>query len=438
MQVPEIEKQIGINLYSTDTNGLGGQLRQEVEDFIVREITNREEGEEGKYLILELVKRDWDTHHLIRTLAKILQISQKRISVAGTKDKRALTTQKISIFDIDAAEIEKIHLKDVELKVLGRSRKSVELGDLWGNNFRITIRNITHSREETDKLLGKTTNDILALGGVPNFFGIQRFGSVRPVTHLVGKAIVEGDFEKAALLYIAEPFPDEPEETKEARQFVKKTRDFKEGLKTYPLHLGHERAMMNHLIANPDDFAGAFLVLPKNLYRMFVHGYQSYIYNTILCRRIEKGLSLNEAVEGDIVCFKNEHGLPDSSKTEEVKAETVAAMNRLIKRNRAFITAPLPGYSTEFASGIPGEIEQTVLEELKVPLQGFNIEKVSEMSSKGTRREVILQVGPKFEVGEDELNVGKSKAMLEFMLPKGSYATTVLREYMKVDPLKMS
>lgn len=438
MQVPEIEKQIGINLYSTDTDGLGGQLRQEVEDFIVREITNREEGQEGKYLILELVKRDWDTHHLTRTLAKILQVSQKRISVAGTKDKRALTTQKISIFDIDAQEIERIHLKDVELKVLGRSRKSVELGDLWGNNFRITIRNITHSSEETQKLLEKTTNEILAQSGVPNFFGIQRFGSVRPVTHLVGKAIVEGDFEKAALLYIDEPFPDEPEDTRKARQFVKETLDFKEGLKIYPLHLGHERAMMNHLIANPDDFAGAFLVLPKNLYRMFVHGYQSYIYNTILCRRIEKGLPLNEAVEGDVVCFKNEHGLPDSSKTEKATAETVNAMNRLIKRKRAFITAPLPGYSTEFASGIPGEIEQAVLDELKVPLQGFNIEKVPEMSSKGTRRELLLQVEPKFEVAEDELNPGKSKAVLEFMLPKGSYATTVLREYMKVDPLQMS
>lgn len=438
MQVPEIEKQIGISLYSTDTDGLGGQLRQEVEDFIVKEVTNREEGQEGKYLILELVKRDWDTHHLIRTLGRILQISQKRISVAGTKDKRALTTQKISIYDVDAPEIEKIYLKDVELKVLGRSRKSIELGDLWGNDFRITIRSIAHSPEETSKLLEKTTNQILAQNGVPNFFGIQRFGSVRPVTHLVGKAIVEGDFEKAAMLYIAEPFPDEPEETKEARQFVKETRDFKEGLKTYPLRLGHERAMMNHLIANPDDFAGTFPVLPKNLYRMFVHGYQSYMYNIILCRRIEKGLPLNQAVEGDIVCFKNEHGLPDSSKTEYVTAGTVTAMNRLIKRNRAFVTAPLPGYNTEFASGVPGEIEQAVLEELKVPLQGFNIEKIPEMSSKGIRREILLQVEPKFEIAEDELNPGKSKAVLEFMLPKGSYATTVLREYMKVDPLQMS
>ncbi len=438
MEVPEIEKKIGISLYSTDTKGLGGQLRQELEDFVVKEITNREEGEEGKYLILELVKRDWDTHHFTRTLAKILQISQKRISVAGTKDKRAITTQKISIFDLDASKIEKVHLKDIELKVLGRSRKSIELGDLWGNDFIITIRNIAYSPEETKRLLEKTTDGILGQGGVPNFFGIQRFGSVRPVTHLVGKAIVEGDFEKAALLYIAEPFPDEPEETKKARQLVKETRDFKEGLKSYPLRLGHERAMMNHLIANPDDFAGSFLVLPKNLYKMFVHGYQSYMYNIILCHRLEKGISLNQAIEGDIVCFKNEAGMPDSSKTEKVTAETVAAMNRLIKRNRAFITAPLPGHSTEFASGIPGEIEQEVLQELSVPLKGFNIEKIPEMSSKGMRREVLLQVEPKFEVAEDELNPGKSKALLEFMLPKGSYATTVLREYMKVDPLQMS
>ncbi|AKB29230.1 tRNA pseudouridine 13 synthase [Methanosarcina siciliae C2J] len=438
MEVPEIEKQIGISLYSTDTEGLGGRLRQEVEDFIVKEITNREEGKDGKYLVLELTKRDWDTHHFTRTLAKILQISQKRINVAGTKDKRALTTQKISIFDVDASVIEKIHLKDVELKILGRSRKSVELGDLWGNEFIITIRGIASSTEKTGAMLEKTNGEVLAQGGVPNFFGIQRFGSVRPVTHLVGKAIVEGDFEKAAMLYIAEPFPEEPEETKAARQFVKETRDFKEGLKTYPLRLGHERAMMNHLIANPEDYPGAFRVLPKNLYRMFVHAYQSYIYNMILCRRIESGISLNRAVEGDIVCFRNEAGLPDSSKTEKVTSETVNAMNRLIKHGRAFITAPLPGFNTGFASVLPGEIESTVLKELGVSLEGFNVEEFPEMSSKGTRREVLLQVEPKFEVTEDELNPGKSKAALEFMLPKGSYATTVLREYMKVDPLQMS
>ncbi len=322
--------------------------------------------------------------------------------------------------------------------MLGRSRKSVELGDLWGNDFIITVRDIENSPEETEALLKKITDEILAQGGVPNFFGIQRFGSVRPVTHLVGKAIVEGDFEKAALLYIAESFPEEPEETKKSPPVCQRDKGLQGRPENYPLRLGHERAMMNHLIANPEDYSGSFRVLPQNLYRMFVHGYQSYIYNMILCRRIEAGIPLNRAVEGDIVCFRNEAGLPDSSKTEKVTSETVNAMNRLIKRGRAFITAPLPGYVTEFASGRPGEIENEVLKELGVSLEGFNVEEFPEMSSKGTRREVLLQVEPKFEVAEDELNPGKSKAVLEFMLPKGSYATTVLREYMKVDPLQMS
>nr|WP_269851095.1 tRNA pseudouridine(13) synthase TruD [Methanosarcina horonobensis] len=94
MEVPEIEKQIGINLYSTDTEGLGGQLRQEIEDFIVKEITNREEGQEGKYLIIELTKRDWDTHHLTRTLAKILQISRRESALRAQRIKGHLLLRK--------------------------------------------------------------------------------------------------------------------------------------------------------------------------------------------------------------------------------------------------------------------------------------------------------------------------------------------------------
>lgn len=438
MDVPETEKQTGISLYSTDTTGLGGKLRQEVEDFVVKEITNREEGDTGKYLILELKKLNWDTHHMTRSLSKVLRISQKRIGVAGTKDKRALTIQKISISDLEASELEKVHLKDIELKVLGRSKKSVELGDLTGNEFEITLRNIELSQEETEILLEKTTEEIKAAGGVPNFFGIQRFGAVRPITHIVGRMIAEGDFEKAAMTYIAEPFPAEPEDTKAARSYVKETRDFKTGLDQYPNRLGHEKAMMNHLIANPEDYVGSFLVLPKNLYRMFVHGYQSFIYNRIISLRIERGLPLNEAVEGDIVCFKNEAGLPNNSKTEAITAEKVKAINRLIKKGRAFVTAPLPGYISEFATGVPGEIEKEVLEELKVQLEGFRVEEVREMGSKGIRREILLKVDPSFRVSEDELNPGKTKAVLEFSLPKGSYATTVLREYMKTEPLQMS
>lgn len=408
---------------------MGGVIRQEIEDFCVEELTNRVESTNGNYLIVELTKKNWEVHHLIRDLSSILRVSQKRFGWAGTKDKRAITKQKISIWDIGEEDLARVRLRDVELKLVGRSNKKISLGDLWGNRFKITVRAISLTVEETLSRI-KAINQELGKG-VPNFFGVQRFGENRPVTHVVGEAIQRGDFRDAALTYIARPFPGEPEEIKKARQFVRDSNDFKEGLKIYPINLQFERAMMNHLISHPEDYPGSFMVLSPNLQKMFMHAYQSYIFNKILSRRIESGLSINEAYDGDIVCFKNEMGLPDTSRLQKVTKENLDGINNLINRGRAFVTAPLVGYDTGFANGTPGEIERAVVSGMKVDLQGFRVPLMPELGSKGLRREIILQLHPEFSVAEDELNAGMTKLILEFSLQKGSYATIVLREYMK-------
>lgn len=438
MNVPDTETQMGIELYCSSVAGIGGELRQKPEDFIVKEITNREEGDTGKYLIVELTKNNWDTNHLVRDISRKLGISQKRISFAGTKDKRAVTTQKISIYDMTKEAIDGFYMKDVELKVIGRSNKAVELGDLYGNEFIITIRNIDHSVQDLEAIIADITKDINDFGGVPNFFGIQRFGAVRPITHLIGEQILKEDFENAALLYIAKSFPDEHEETKNARDHVWETRDFVEGLKIFPLRLRYERAMMHHLVEHPGDFAGSFGVLSKNISKMFVHAYQSYMFNKIICQRMKEELPLSSAVSGDIVCFKNKEGLPDVKKLQMVDNENIDGMNNLVRRRRAFVTAPLVGYKSEFAAGAPGRIEKDIFESSYIPMENFKIKTVPELSSKGLRREILLHCEPIFKVEADELNPEKSKVTLTFALPKGSYATTVLREYMKVEPLKMS
>ncbi len=436
--IPAIEKKMGIELYCTHSSGIGGKLRQEPEDFIVKEITNRKEGESGKHLILELTKTNWDTHHLVRDLSRKLGISKKRIGFAGTKDKRAKTTQKISIYGISEKDIENLYVKNVELKIIGRSDRPLGLGDLFGNEFRITIRDIDIDTHELEKILKETTEEIAYFGGVPNFFGVQRFGAVRPVTHMIGEELLKGDSEKAALTYIARSFPDETQDVIEARDYVMETRDFSEGLKRYPLRLRYERAMMHYLVENPGDYAGSFSVLSRNISKMFIHAYQSYVFNRIICKRIEKGLSLDKAVPGDIICFRNEEGLPDISKTQKATEENVDGMNNLLKRGRAFITAPLVGYKTDFASGLPGDVEKEMFKETGMTPESFKVKGVSDLASKGLRKEILLHCDPEVEINEDELNPGKSKATLTFSLPKGSYATTVLREYMKTDPLKMS
>ncbi len=421
---------IGISLYYSKTPGTGGLIRQQIEDFAVEELTNRVETTNGNYLIVELTKRNWDTHRLIRELSRILRVSQDRFGWAGTKDKRALTKQKISIWDMKEEELARVRLKDVELKVIGRSNKKISLGDLWGNRFKITVRNIELNVDETLERVKSISHELEK--GAPNFFGVQRFGDNRPVTHVVGDYILKGDLKEAALTYIARPFPEEPDEIKKARQYVLDTGDFKEGLKIYPVRLMFERAMMNHLAGHPDDHAGAFRVLSPNLQKMFLHACQSYIFNIILSRRIESGMSIHEAYDGDIVCFKNEMGLPDTSRLQKVTADNLDGINNLINRGRAFVTAPLVGYDTAFGEGKPGEIERAVVDELNIDTEGFKVPAMPELASKGLRREIVLPFKPEFSAAEDEINAGRTKLTIGFSLQKGSYATTVLREYMKV------
>ena len=175
----------------------------------MEELTNRVETTNGQYLIAHLTKTNWDIHHLVRDLARILRISQTRFGWAGTKDKRAITKQKISIWDITQEELERVHLKDIEFKAIGRSNKKVSLGDLWGNRFRITIRNIDLLPYDVSQRVKSITDELAK--GVPNFFGVQRFGENRPVTHVVGEAILRGDIKEAALTYIAKAYPEENE-----------------------------------------------------------------------------------------------------------------------------------------------------------------------------------------------------------------------------------
>jgi len=224
----------------------------------------------------------------------------------------------MSIRGVSEEQLSHVDLPRVRLEPLGRANKGIGLGDLRGNDFDITVRNIAMQPAECEARLKAVDSGISGAGGVPNFFGYQRFGIVRPITHLVGKKLLKGDVEGAAMDYIALSFPGESEENKKARNMVMETRDFKEGIRLYPLNLRYERTMMHHLIERPGDYAGAFRSLSPKLLKLFIHAYQSYLFNKLLSRRLLDGLPLNEPVEGDVVCFTDAQGLPDTSKLETV------------------------------------------------------------------------------------------------------------------------
>lgn len=424
----ELERLMGIGAYLTDADGIGGSLRNDVSDFIVDEVSDFKAGDTGEYLIVRVVKENWETHHLLRDMARQLCISDERIGIAGIKDKRAITTQLMSIRGIAAEDLERITLPRVSVTPLGRSNKDIAPGDLKGNDFDILISGIDISPEETEKRISEISAGIASAGGIPNFFGYQRFGIRRPVTHLVGEQIVKGDIEGAAMTYIARSFQWESPESRAVRDAVWETRDFRSGLETYPLNLRYERTMMHRLVERPGDYAGALRALPGNLISMFVHAYQSYLFNKILSLRIEKGLSLTVPGEGDVVCFAGPGGEPEPSKIELVTKKNRPDVLYLMKRRRAFLVLPLLGRDTK-----PAMIDETaraVMDAEGLALRSFEIAQIPELTSAGRWREALMAVSPVITTGEASVRT-------KFFLRKGSYATTVLREYMKADPVQM-
>ncbi|RLG36348.1 tRNA pseudouridine(13) synthase TruD [Methanosarcinales archaeon] len=437
---PKGDREIGILIYATDGDGIGGRLKVRAEDFVVNEISEIETGEKGDYIIVEVRKVNWDTHILVKNIAKKLRISKHRISFAGTKDKFAVTTQKMSIKGVYEEDIRRIRIKDVDIRVLGRARRHVYLGDLIGNDFDIVVRDVSLPADEIRRRIDRIYDEIGEIGGFPNFFGVQRFGAVRPLTHIVGKHILRGNVREAVMCYLTDIFEGESDAAKEARRTA--SEDFKSALNAMPLSLKYERAMLDVLIkrgctqpedCTDDDFIAALRVLPLHLRKMFVHAYQAYLFNLVLSKRIERGIPLNSAEIGEFVCFTDRYGLPslNGEKVERVTADNEGMINMLLKRRRAFVVAPLFGHESVLSGGIQGEIEREVLNAEKISTSDFLVEKIPELRSEGHFRNIAVHVNiERVDIGDDEL-YGDKKVRFKFFLPKASYATVVMREFMK-------
>lgn len=429
-----IEREVGMEYYASSAEGIDGRIRERDGDFRVREIedfsTQPLDADPDAYphLVIRATLRGWDTNDFARRLSDAMGASRERVSWAGTKDKRAVTTQLFSVMKGDPAALPEI--RDVEIEVVGRAGRGLQFGDLAGNEFRVRVRGADSGGVDA------ITEELREFGGgrvgVPNYFGQQRFGSRRPVTHRVGLAIARGDWRGAVMEYLANPRDSEPEDTQTARAYVGDTEDWDGALERFPRKLGFERAMLHRLVEDgaesEADFREALETAPTNLQRLFVNAAQSSLFNRILSERLERGLPFDRAVAGDVVCFADSEapeGLarPDTDRIQQVTENRVETVNRHIARKRAFVTAPLVGTETELGEGEPGAIEREVLDEAGISTTDFELP--GEFHSTGTRRAILLTT---------DLSVERDPLTFDFSLPSGSYATVLLREYLKCDP----
>jgi tRNA pseudouridine13 synthase len=303
------------------------RIKQLPEDFIVREVADHETSPAGSHSLYIMKKTGWNTQSAVELIARRFYLKPKLIGYAGAKDRNAITYQYISV---PGPQRDFMH-KDIGLDFQGMLTGPICLGDLKGNRFDITVRNILSEPQPIESF--------------PNMFGEQRFGSSNAE---IGKLIILKDF-KGAVEQIVKDSP-------------------------------YRDQMQFHLQKQMNDYIGALKIIPIRLLRLYIHAYQSLLWN--------------QARE---------------------KLEDVPAI-------------PLIGFGTDLLDDKTGKVIKAILSEEGIRLDDFIIRPFPDLSTEGDMRNSTVKIKD-LDIGfleEDELNAGRYKTKVRFYLPKGSYATVAL------------
>ncbi|HSB46513.1 MAG TPA: tRNA pseudouridine(13) synthase TruD [Candidatus Bilamarchaeum sp.] len=401
---PSSAREGGLTLsYLSKTAGIGGALKTVPEDFLVEEIAPdgavyelmrpfSRPDEEGKYVHFILQKKNWSTSSAISEIGLKLGIGHRYFNIAGTKDKAALTTQAASVLGASKESLLSLSIKDISINGAWTAPDRIRLGQLLGNRFNIKVRDCADDSE------GRSEAIMAELGGqFPNYFGAQRFGSARRNTHLVGEKLLQGDLEGAVVSFLCDSEGEKNEAASAARKNLSGTRDFAAALCEFPRHLRLERSMLAYLSKNPGKYANALKKLPRNILLLFVHAFQSHLFNRLLSERISEGTL--ELEEGEFFCGET-LGFPDTAKAD----------------SEGWICMKIIGYASPLNTR-----ERALMDELGISKEAFKMKALPEIRSKGTYRTLLAPMK----------DFNYSGGRFHFSLPSGSYATMAMREFMK-------
>lgn len=175
---------------TTSLPGIGGVIREEVEDFIVEEIPAYEACGEGVHTFFAVEKVNLPTMTLVRNVAQALDIAKRDVGYAGLKDTRAIARQVLSVPEIDPEVILGLDLEGAKVLWAKRHNNKLRTGHLRGNRFTIRLRDVCPEAEaNAAPIVAK-----LIEAGVPNGYGPQRFGRYGDNAE-VGLALMRDDRE---------------------------------------------------------------------------------------------------------------------------------------------------------------------------------------------------------------------------------------------------
>jgi tRNA pseudouridine13 synthase len=381
------------------------KLKRHPDDFQVEEIPLVTPGDQGRFVFYRLTKRGLGTLEAIEAICRRWNLAGRRVSYGGLKDRHARTVQYLTIAD---GPLRPLHETNFDLEPLGKLAAPYGPAHFQGNRFIVVLRDIpAPAIDRARSAIGELPRD-----GLPNYFDDQRFGSVGSDGEFIAAAWLQGDHERALWLALAAPNPSDRPGTKAEKQVL---REFWGRWPDSKARLGrsHARSLVTYLADHPADFRGAFARLRRELRSLYFSAFQSHLWNQMLGRWIEQTTRPKQRVA---LAFKT-GTLPIQRHLDPEQAAALAQCR-----------IPLPTARTPWPDGPLGAVAQAVLEPLGLAWENLRVKHLKDVFfSKGLRPALFFARNLTHSVTRDELYTGRQKLQLGFELPKGAYATLVVK-----------
>ena len=384
------------------------KVKQQPGDFRVEELTDVTAGPTGEFGFYRLDKIGWTTHDALAAIRRRWKLDEDRVAYGGLKDRHADTTQYLTIF---RGPMQDLAHERTKLTFLGRVQQPYSSHDIRANRFTITLRHLTREQATLAEVAGREVAQV----GVPNYFDDQRFGSVPADRRFVAREMVRGDFEAALKLALAAPYEHDRAPAKAEKATLHQHWGDWPTLKA-ALPKGHARSLVDYLVSHPADFKGAVARLRHELGSLYLSAYQSYLWNRLLDRSLRDLFAPGDL--GTITLSVGDFATPLRGTPDQItewQRWELPLLSARLKTSSPLIDAVLAD-------------EGLTLPTLRVP----GIPKP--FFSRGERAACLKLGNVETAVADDELNRGRLALKLAFELPRGCYATMLVKRITSVVP----